>query len=138
LLADRKVCGILIETSADFAVLGIGLNVNGSFAESAELGGRATTLAQTLGYEIAREAVAAALLWRLDAFYAQLQTGGEGAQAALRAAWRDRLSTLGQRVMVRQGGQALAGVAEEVDPGGALLLRTPDGALRAITWGDIE
>jgi BirA family biotin operon repressor/biotin-[acetyl-CoA-carboxylase] ligase len=138
LLADRKVCGILIETSADFAVLGLGLNVNGSFAEHAELATKATSIAQTLGREVAREAVAAALLQRLDAFYQRLQSDGDAAQAALREAWRDRLVMLGKRVMVRQGGQALAGLAEDVDASGALLLRTPDGTLRAIMWGDVE
>ncbi|HEV8191104.1 MAG TPA: biotin--[acetyl-CoA-carboxylase] ligase, partial [Ktedonobacterales bacterium] len=48
LLGGRKVCGILIETSGESAVLGIGLNVNGSLAGYPELAARATTLADML------------------------------------------------------------------------------------------
>src|SRR5262249_5795373 len=40
LLDGRKVCGILIESSGKSAVLGIGLNVNGSLVECPELAAR--------------------------------------------------------------------------------------------------
>jgi BirA family biotin operon repressor/biotin-[acetyl-CoA-carboxylase] ligase len=138
LLDGRKVCGILIETSADFAVLGIGINVNGSFSGDPELATRAITLAQALGHEVSREALAIELLARLDDAYLRLQYGGEPARAALRDEWRGRLVMLGQRVMIRQGGQALDGIAEDVDAGGALLLRLANGSLQTILWGDVE
>ncbi|MBF6589603.1 MAG: biotin--[acetyl-CoA-carboxylase] ligase [Ktedonobacterales bacterium] len=138
LLDGRKLCGILIETSADFAILGLGLNVNGTLTHPPDVAARATTLARALGHEVSREALAAELLRRLDGYYTTLQTGATDAQATLRDAWRDRLVMLGQQVMLRQGGQALAGIAEDVDAGGALLLRTPDGLLHVVTWGDVE
>jgi BirA family biotin operon repressor/biotin-[acetyl-CoA-carboxylase] ligase len=54
LLEGRKLCGILIETVGDWAVIGIGLNVNErSFPEELE----AVSLAQVLEKEIDRETV---------------------------------------------------------------------------------
>src|SRR5262249_10040531 len=134
----RKVCGILIETSPGYAVLGIGLNVNGSLADDPELTSRATTLADVAGYEIAREALAGVLLRRLDALYAALSTGGEQARVALRATWRARLVTLGRRITIVQQEETLTGVAEDVDANGALLLRMDDGELHTVTWGDVS
>jgi BirA family transcriptional regulator, biotin operon repressor / biotin---[acetyl-CoA-carboxylase] ligase len=137
-ITTRKVSGILIETSPGYAVLGIGVNVNGSLAGDPELGARATTLADAVGHTIARETLAAALLRRLDALTLPLTQGGMPARAALRAAWRARLTTRGQRITIAQQATLLSGVAEDVDTDGALLLRLDDGALRAVTWGDVS
>ncbi|HEY7835141.1 MAG TPA: biotin--[acetyl-CoA-carboxylase] ligase [Ktedonobacterales bacterium] len=143
LWAGRKLCGILIETGSDtagqpFAVLGIGLNVNGSLADDAELAGRAATLAEIAGHPLAREVVAAALFIALDRYYAALHDKGAAARADLRADWRARLVTLGQRVRLTQSGTVEEGVAEDVDGDGALLLRRDDGTLLTVTWGDVS
>lgn len=138
LVDGRKVCGILIETSPGVAILGIGLNVNGSLADDAELAARATTLADAAGRELSREDLAIALVRRLDALYALLAGGGMAAREQVRAAWRGQLVTLGRRVSIRQGGAELAGAAEDVDADGALLLRRDDGTLQTITWGDVS
>jgi BirA family transcriptional regulator, biotin operon repressor / biotin---[acetyl-CoA-carboxylase] ligase len=141
LIEGRKVCGILIETSDGVAILGMGLNVNGSFASDSELAARATTLAAEAGAPIPREPLAIVLVSRLDALYHQLSTGGDAAPRALRDRWRDRLITLGRHVTIRQSSHqpdVFEGIAEDVDGGGALLLRRGDGGLITITWGDIE
>lgn len=142
----RKVCGILIETSDGVAILGMGLNANGDFAADAELAARATTLAAETGAPIAREALALALIRRLDTRYGALRDGSAEAQAALRDQWRARLITLGRRVIIRQTHGAspgetaatIEGLAVDVDADGALLLRRDDGQLVTITWGDVE
>ncbi len=138
LVGGRKVCGILIETSPGVAILGIGLNVNGSLADDAELATRATTLADAAGRDLAREDLAIALVRRLDVLYALLASGGTAAREQVRDVWRGRLVTLGRRVSIRQGGAEIAGVAEDVDADGALLLRRDDGTLQTITWGDVS
>jgi BirA family biotin operon repressor/biotin-[acetyl-CoA-carboxylase] ligase len=138
LLNGRKVSGILIETSGESAVLGIGLNVNGSLAGYPELAARATTLADALGRSVSREALIIALLTRLYGYYASLQTGGDAARQAIRADWRARLVTLGNRVTIRQNDGAVEGIAEDVNANGALLVRTSDGTLQVVTWGDVE
>jgi BirA family biotin operon repressor/biotin-[acetyl-CoA-carboxylase] ligase len=134
----RKVCGILIETGSGYAVVGIGLNVNGTLAGDAELAARATTLAAAAGYSVSREPVAAALLRRLDGLYAELQADGKKAQRAVREAWRVRLVTLGRQVTLRQGDREVSGVAEDVNSDGGLLLRRDDGSMQTVTWGDVE
>lgn len=138
LLAGRKVCGILIETSEGVATLGMGVNVNGALDDDPELAARATTLAAALGRPISREALAAAILQRLDARYGDLSEGGVAAQRSLRAAWRERLVTLGSRASIRQRETTLVGLAEDVDDDGALLLRLADGRLTTVLWGDVE
>jgi BirA family transcriptional regulator, biotin operon repressor / biotin---[acetyl-CoA-carboxylase] ligase len=142
LYGGRKLCGILIETGTSgagaYAVLGIGLNVNGSLEGDAELAPIATTLATATGHAIAREDLAVALIQRLDDHYRALNTGGATARAALRAAWRARLVTLGRAVRITQGDTVLTGVAEDVDADGALLLRLPSGERRIILWGDVS
>jgi BirA family biotin operon repressor/biotin-[acetyl-CoA-carboxylase] ligase len=137
-IAGRKVCGILIETSPGYAILGIGVNVNGSLAGDAQLAARATTLADATGRDLSRETLAAELLRRLHTLYAALSSPGGAAQRDVRAAWRARLITLGRRVTIQQEDAALAGLAEDVDADGALLLRLDDGSLRAVTWGDVD
>ncbi len=137
-IGGRKVCGILIETSDGFAVLGIGLNVNGSLADDPELSTRATTLATEVGKNVSREALLTELLWRLDALYATLQTAGDAGRASIRDAWRARLVTLGRHVTTHQGATEISGVAEDVDADGALMLRRDDGTRQAVTWGDVE
>lgn len=138
LLGGRKVCGILIETSEGVAVLGIGVNVNGSVEDDPEIGQRATTLQATLGRPVSREALAIEMLKRLDSRYGDLQEDGVAARRALRGAWRERLVTLGRRATVRQRDSVLEGLAQEVDDDGALLLRMDDGQVVTILWGDVE
>jgi BirA family transcriptional regulator, biotin operon repressor / biotin---[acetyl-CoA-carboxylase] ligase len=137
LVNGRKVSGILIETSADFAILGIGVNVNGSLAADPELAGRAATLAEIVGRDLPREPLAADLLRRLNTLYYSLQRGGDEARSAVRQAWRERLVTLGRRVSIVQGERTLAGLAEDVDADGMLLLRDAAGTLHTVTWGDV-
>jgi BirA family transcriptional regulator, biotin operon repressor / biotin---[acetyl-CoA-carboxylase] ligase len=138
LVDGRKVCGILIETSPGVAILGIGVNVNGSLAGDAELAARATTLADAAGRELAREDLAVALIRRLDELYTLLASGGTAAREQVRGTWRGRLVTLGRLVSIHQSGAEIAGVAEDVDADGALLLRRDDGTLQTITWGDVS
>lgn len=138
LVAGRKVCGILIESSGDYAVLGIGVNVNDSLAHAADLRDRAATLAELTGCPIAREPLAGAILKRLDELYGQLQDDSAIAQPAIRTEWASRLVTVGRRTRVVQSGNVVEGMAQGVDEGGALVLLLDSGERRMVTWGDIE
>lgn len=138
LVGEHKICGILIESSEEYAILGMGINVNGSLAEDPELASRAMTLEQATGHVVSREAIAVELLHRLDPLYTTLQTGGDAALRTMRDLWRARLAMLGRRVTIRQDRTALEGIAEDVTEGGALLLRRDDGTLDTITWGDVQ
>jgi BirA family biotin operon repressor/biotin-[acetyl-CoA-carboxylase] ligase len=142
LVAGRKLCGILIETGADgggaFAVLGVGLNVNGHFASDPELAGRAATLAELAGHDLAREQVIAELLANVSQLYRGLRAGGVVGRESIWGQWRAQLATIGRRVRIAQGALTEEGIAEDVDADGALLVRRDDGSVAAITWGDVS
>lgn len=162
LIGDRKVAGILIETSRDrlgrfVAVMGIGVNVNGRISHfreatvlepqlyTSELAAIATTLEEECGYEVSREAFLACLLRRLEPQYLALQQEAQTLSMApssisqlIREQWRAQLSTLGRTIQVRQGNTILSGVAEDVNENGELLLHSHSGECISISWGDVE
>ena len=157
LIGDRKVAGILIETTHDrfgqlVAILGIGVNVKGHSedlptldqARAAQYSG-ATTLETACGHEVSRELFIAHMLQSIEADYLVLQqmVTEHSAQElerevrSLRERWRQQLSTLGRSIQVRQGDTVLDGIAEDVDDNGELLLRRHSGELVSISWGDV-
>ena len=160
LIEERKVAGILIETSHDaqgqmLAVIGIGINVNGRIeevthylAEQAPSVARATTLETVSGHPVQREMLIASLLRSLEEAYLALQQETTGVLSTTTAQtlpsqmlwekWRDRLATLGRAITVRQGNSTISGVAEDVDGNGELLLRNHSGELICITWGSVD
>jgi len=139
LIGDRKVGGILTEVElhgeqVDFAVVGIGLNVNLDVAAlSGPLLARATSLSVDLGRPVARLPLLLALLSRVDARYISLRTNG----ARLHEEWAARLRTTGRPVVVATGESEWTGIAEGVDEDGALLVRAPGGELRRVLAGDV-
>jgi BirA family transcriptional regulator, biotin operon repressor / biotin---[acetyl-CoA-carboxylase] ligase len=142
LVDGTKVCGILIETSTDargqpFAVVGIGLNVNGRLADDAELAGRAATLEELAGHPFDRETLAAELLLELADLYQRI-AASEDERQTVRAAWRARLETLGREVRILQGEREVHGRAEDVDLDGTLLVRQASGEITPITWGAVS
>jgi len=158
LIGNRKVAGILIETSHDqqgrmLAIVGIGVNVNGpsnQLATSTETdlqrpGATATTLQSECGHVVSRETFIAHLLFNLEDLHLRLQQEAQEPVAKvnqatsrlIREQWRSQLSTLGRYIEVRQGNTLVSGVAEDVDDTGELLLRCHSGKRVSITWGDI-
>ncbi len=153
LVGERKVAGILIETSHDpvgrlVAVLGIGVNVNGrveDYLGQELLITTATTLETAYGHELSREVFIARMLLHVEKSYLALQqesTSGrvtsEPASRLIRERWKGQLSTLGRTISVQQGDSKISGVAEDVNDSGELLLRRHSGDLIAITWGNVE
>jgi BirA family biotin operon repressor/biotin-[acetyl-CoA-carboxylase] ligase len=159
LIGERKVAGILIETSHDLvghlvAVLGIGVNVNGRVEELSEyyLSDRqallittATTLETVYGHEVSREVFIARMLLHVEKSYLALQQESnsgrvisEPASRLIRERWRGQLSTLGRTISVQQGDSKISGVAEDVNDNGELLLRRHSGEVVTITWGNVE
>jgi BirA family biotin operon repressor/biotin-[acetyl-CoA-carboxylase] ligase len=117
LIGDRKVAGVLIETSHDqlgqlVASVGIGVNVNGRIAQIAEkaaqppttspdLAATATTLEDACGYAVSREAFLASLLQQLEPLYLALQQEARSQPMTtrpiarlVREQWREQLATL--------------------------------------------
>ena len=140
LIGGKKTCGILTEAgfdleSIDYAVIGIGLNINTPREViPSELQSIATSLAIEAGHPIDRPALTRALLQHFEQRYEQAWT--EGFDAMLNT-WRERSCTLGRTVTVKQESGNVQGVAEALTAEGALLLRRPDGVLQTMLSGDV-
>lgn len=137
LISDKKVGGILIEDEmrgkvVEYAIIGIGLNVNIKLSDFPIILPIATSLSDELGKEIPRLDIIQQLLVEIERLYLMLQAGGSVFEE-----WRDRLVTLGKKVHVMWGETRCEGIAESVAKDGSLLLRHLDGSLTKIVAGDV-
>ena len=139
LVGSNKVGGILSEVEfrgerVDYAVVGIGLNVNLDQEQLPQgLAMPASSLSSELGRPVDRVSLLRALLQAVERRYLALHQGTSPHEA-----WAQRLTMLGQTVVVRLAEERLEGVAEGVAANGALLLRLPDGQQRSILAGDVS
>jgi len=132
----KKVCGILIESDVrgnmvDYAIIGIGINVNLRLSDFPEIQPTATSLSNELGRDVSHLSLIRRLLVEIERLYLTLQTGGSIYQE-----WRDRLVMLGKRIRLKSGKTIYEGIAESVASDGSLLLRQSDGSLTKIVAGD--
>jgi len=137
LINGKKVCGILIESSVqgdtvDYAIIGIGVNVDLELAGFPEIASTATSLSHELGRKVTRLSLIRRLLVEIERLYLTLPAG-----ESIYREWRDNLVTLGQEVRARSGKTTYRGTAESVATDGSLLLRHPDGSLSRIVAGDV-
>jgi BirA family biotin operon repressor/biotin-[acetyl-CoA-carboxylase] ligase len=159
LLDSRKLGGMLAElrTAGDrveYAVLGLGLNVNGEFDED-----RWTSLSSVLGRAVDRVLLLAEILARCEAWYERLAPAEEEAGSPkpepggwkaedksgrsmggeqIHAAWAAQLDTLGRYVTVSGPAGQLRGRAVGVSPHGSLLLEKEDGETCEVWGGDVS
>ena len=136
LINGRKVSGILIENSlranmVDYAIIGIGVNVNLRVADYPEIPSTATSLSAELGTGVSRLEIIRRLLVEMERLYLVLQDG-----EAIYEEWRDSLVTLGRKIRVKSGKTVYQGVAESVARDGSLLVRNMNGDLLKIVAGD--
>jgi BirA family biotin operon repressor/biotin-[acetyl-CoA-carboxylase] ligase len=142
LVGDRKLAGILAEqsTDGDTVVVGVGLNVA---TEERELPVSPTGLPATSllveGADVGREAVLAEILRSLERWYLAFTADPDPVGSGLLAECRSACTTLGRQVRVElPAGRVLAGVAEDVDPSGRLLVRPVGAAFAtAVSAGDV-
>jgi BirA family biotin operon repressor/biotin-[acetyl-CoA-carboxylase] ligase len=139
LASGKKIGGILTELAAEpdrvsWVAIGIGVNVNAREEDfPPELRGEATSVLLERGQAAPRALFAAALLATLESWIDR--HAAEGFEA-IREAWRERNVTLGREVVVRTDGREITGLAEDLDAGGALLVRTA-GGLERVLAGDV-
>lgn len=132
-IGHRKVAGILVEAGADFAVVGIGINVNSCEFPPA-LTELATSLQLASGQAQDRAHVLTSVLGRFGWRRQQLAAGfGE-----LLDAVRLRCVLSGHAVSLITASGARHGTIEGLGPGGELLLRTPAGLERIIQADEVR
>jgi BirA family biotin operon repressor/biotin-[acetyl-CoA-carboxylase] ligase len=137
LVNGKKVSGILIESSlrgkiVDYAIIGIGINVNLKLSDFPEIRLTATSLSDELGSEVSQLEVIRRLLAEIERLYLALP-----AAESIYQEWRDSLVTLGKKVQARSGKTTYQGIAESVARDGSLLLRHSDGSLTKIVAADV-
>jgi len=141
MMDGRKLCGILTQMKAeqdsvDFVVLGVGINVNAaiknlpkgasSIKEELHRRGGKTTLS--------RVDLTKRVLERLEEYYNIMKSEGFGPIIDM---WKDLSAMIGARVKVTLPGKAFEGVAHDINPDGALIVRTESGLLERVSSGDV-
>ncbi|MDP2929137.1 MAG: biotin--[acetyl-CoA-carboxylase] ligase [Candidatus Omnitrophota bacterium] len=144
MMDGKKLCGILTEMKAeqdrvDFVVLGIGINVNSPIKQ---LPRGASSIKEELR-QLHRAGVKTALsrvelvkkvLERLEEYYNILKKEGFG---PIIETWKDLSSMIGSRVKVTLPGKTFEGLAHDINPDGALVVRTESGLLEKVSSGDV-
>jgi len=142
LVGDRKLAGILAEQSADAdaVVIGVGLNVGTSErALPVSPTGLPATSLLVEGADVGREAVLTEILRALEHWYLAFSADPDAVRSGLLAQYRAACATLGRQVRVElPAGRVLAGLAEDVDPSGRLLVRPADAtSATPVSAGDV-
>jgi BirA family biotin operon repressor/biotin-[acetyl-CoA-carboxylase] ligase len=130
LIRERKICGILMEVSAEvgrlnYAVVGLGINANVRLSDiPAEW--RSTSLSQELGHDVSRSELIQRILLEIEEAYEKMGS------REIYDDWRRRSVTLGRAVRITSSSGDLIGVVEDLDEDGALLLMTEGGRQRVL------
>jgi BirA family biotin operon repressor/biotin-[acetyl-CoA-carboxylase] ligase len=137
MIKGKKVCGILIENEVkggrvNFAIIGIGINVNFNPPAFPEIMGIATSLSYEVGTEISTVELAGILLSELEQLYLAAQAG-----SPVYKQWQENMETLGKQIKVNTGKTIEQGKAETVTENGNLILSRADGSLIEIVAGDV-
>jgi BirA family biotin operon repressor/biotin-[acetyl-CoA-carboxylase] ligase len=140
MVGHRKVGGILTEASCGkkgifFVVVGVGVNVNTDLTDfPTSIRDLATSLSLSGGKAMSRLGLLQTLLYQLERWYESLC---QGSFATILETWRQYDMTLGRWVEVSLPGSRLAGVAEDLDTDGALLVRDKRGRVHRVLVGDV-
>ncbi len=137
LIKGKKVCGILIENEVkgsriNFAIIGIGININFNPLDFPEIAEIATSLSHEVGAAISNVELASTVLFELEQLYLEAQAG-----APVHREWQKNMETLGRYIQVKTGETVEQGKAETVTEKGNLILRRADGSLTEIVAGDV-
>jgi BirA family biotin operon repressor/biotin-[acetyl-CoA-carboxylase] ligase len=132
-IGRRKVAGILVEAGKDYAIVGIGLNVNSS-AFPPEVAEIATSLRIETSLEHPRHEVLAAII---RSFARRSREIGSDFDQLLDSV-RQRCVLTGHRVSLSTSSGPRQGVIEGIAPGGELLLRTESGLERLIQADEVR
>ncbi|MGC8826756.1 MAG: biotin--[acetyl-CoA-carboxylase] ligase [Anaerolineae bacterium] len=148
-IAGRKAAGILVESAfagqeLEFAVVGIGINVNvrpeelietvsGSAADPtlAQLSRTATSLMVEAGRPVSRPALLWDILRQFEGWYERILAGESPLEE-----WKGALMEWGREVVIEAGGERISGRVVDTAANGALGLALPDGQVRWFHAGE--
>ncbi|GJQ61527.1 MAG: bifunctional ligase/repressor BirA [Melioribacteraceae bacterium] len=137
LVKRKKICGILLESSAkgsklDKLVIGFGINVNQvNFPGKYNI--TPTSVKSEFKSTVERERLLAEILNNLEAIFIELVKTPE----KVLDAWRDRCKMLGEKIKIEDDGKARFGIFDNIDQNGFILLKTPEGREK-VHIGDVS
>jgi BirA family biotin operon repressor/biotin-[acetyl-CoA-carboxylase] ligase len=140
LIHGKKVAGILTElgiaqNQVNYLVIGIGINVNPDIEMfPPEIRATSTSLKAECGQTVNRNKLTAEFCNKFEENYIRLLEEGT---LPIIMQFRSFTSTLGKRVRVVTAGKTIEGWAEDLDPHGALILRTEGQTHEVIHSGDV-
>ena len=127
-VSGKKIAGIIVETTKDAAIIGIGLNVNWTNLPE-EIVDTATSVAIESGRRVDADCVLKALLADLDIAYGVYRA--RGFSRTLHD-WRQLESTTGKEVIIEVNGDSVQGFAVDIDEHGSLVVELATGERRSI------
>ncbi len=133
LVSGRKICGMLSEVVydrdfPDFAVTGIGINVNNSLPGL-------ETIATSLSAETGKVFSVAEIIARVVRRFFEMYTDKN---YDILEDYRKFCVTLGKNVKVTSPAEEFYAFAENVDDNGMLVVRTRNGNLKTVSCGDVS
>jgi len=137
----RKFAGMLTEAKMDAdgirsIIFGIGINLNSNPNQfPPEVRPLATSLHAVHGEALPINTVAAHVLQAVQTAYDACIQGQT--DESLPEAWAPLNALEGQTVTALRGEKEISGIAEGIDPSGALMLRQPDGSCETVRAGDV-
>jgi BirA family transcriptional regulator, biotin operon repressor / biotin---[acetyl-CoA-carboxylase] ligase len=132
-IGRKKAAGILVEAGSDFAVVGIGLNIN-STRFPPEVEKIATSMRIEAGHEFKRSEV----LGEIIRIFARRRTQIGQDFGELVSAVSTRCVLTGRRVSLTTAGGQRVGKMSGIAPGGELLLQTAEGIERLIQADEVR
>ncbi|MDO9222639.1 MAG: biotin--[acetyl-CoA-carboxylase] ligase [Caulobacter sp.] len=136
MIDGRKTSGILVESGQRPGGLWIAVGVGVNLATPPDAPERpATAFAEHMTGPPPKPLEALAIL--SEAFERWRLVWQRSEFVPIAEAWTRRAHGLGEACVARLGHETVSGIAEGLDPDGALRLRLPDGMLRRITAGDV-
>lgn len=137
-IEGRKIAGILVEAVAGNPhtyVVGIGVNVNSTVCELADVGQPATSIAAHCGGGHSLDILLRRILGSFDHRYPAWVRDGF---LAIRYDWIARAEPPGRPVILRDGETPVRGTLEGYGEDGTLVLRLDDDSRRVVFAGDID
>ncbi len=148
LIEGRKTAGILTEMktdtdSVDFIVIGIGINVNLTQSDMADMSDEVKQVATSIlnhshnlqkGIEVPLSEVATTLYSNMEKWYKVFLDRGI---TPILKEWETYFDSVGKVVNVTSA-NSFSGICMGIDSRGALLVREKDGNIKTVVAGDVE
>ncbi|MHC1625904.1 MAG: biotin--[acetyl-CoA-carboxylase] ligase [Methanoculleaceae archaeon] len=138
-IGDRKVCGLLLELSAEadrihYCLLSIGIDANIPAEDlPQDMDTQITSLSSELGHDVDRAKLLAMILGEFEQRYHLVE---EGEYDSITREWKSLSLTLNQRVRIRTLKKTFEGRAIDIDEHGALIIRKDNGKIERVIAGD--